>query len=113
MQWISRKNKSEPISDDVEFVETFGGCVGRIASDDHPNHKRIAIFFKDAYDNESPVYILNPGAARFAGWNLFRRGVVDGIKLRLAMPLLILSVLKNIIFKIKRRRSNENDYCSG
>ena len=60
MRWISGKNKSEPISDDVEFVETFGGCVGRIASDDHPNHKRIAIFFKDICDNESPVYILNP-----------------------------------------------------
>ena len=83
IRWISRKNKSEPISDDVEFVETFGGCVGRIASDDHPNHKRIAMYFRDSYDNESPVYILSPRAARFAGRQLFRRGFIDGIKDRL------------------------------
>ena len=67
-----------------EIILVKGGTVGRIESE-RLNNKEIAIQFKYQLDGnaekiDSPVYIIDPWAARYAGWNLLRRGIMDGIK---------------------------------
>ena len=62
-----------------------GGVVGRIESESNIRPV-IAAQFKyyakndDAEKTESPIYILDPWTARYVGWHLLRRGIVDGIK---------------------------------
>lgn len=62
-----------------------GGVVGRIESESNIRPV-IAAQFKyyakidDTEKTESPIYILDPWTARYVGWHLLRRGIVDGIK---------------------------------
>ena len=62
-----------------------GGIVGHRETDD-TNRKAIGVQFKyyakvdDTEKTESPIYILDPWTARYVGWHLLRRGIVDGIK---------------------------------
>ena len=69
---------------ETEYI-VKGGVVGRIESESNIRPV-IAAQFKyyakndDTEKTESPIYILNPWTARYVGWHLLRRGVVDGIK---------------------------------
>lgn len=62
-----------------------GGIVGRIMYGDD-NKLDIATQFEyyehanDTEKTESPIYTLDPWTARYVGWHLLRRGIVDGIK---------------------------------
>lgn len=74
---------------DEVYYAVKGGIVGRIRDVEDNNQKVIAAQFKyyaetdDSDKTESPIYILDPWTARYVGWHLFRRGVVDGIKDRI------------------------------
>lgn len=71
------------MNETVHIVE--GGIVGRITYEDD-NRLDIATQFKyyehanDTEKTESPIYTLDPWTARYVGWHLLRRGIVDGIK---------------------------------
>ena len=76
---MKRSLKDDFIPVGTTFINSWGGKVGRFM--DENGKKRIGIQFKDKEKTESPIYILEPWMARYAGWNLLRRGIVDGIKL--------------------------------
>lgn len=69
---------------ETEYI-VKGGIVGRRALE-NDNRSVIATQFKyyakvdDTEKTESPIYILDPWTARYVGWHLLRRGIVDGIK---------------------------------
>ena len=72
---------------ETEYI-VKGGIVGRRGLE-NDNRSDIAAQFK-YYEcagdtekiviTESPIYILDPWTARYVGWHLLRRGIVDGIK---------------------------------
>jgi len=69
---------------ETEYI-VKGGIVGRRGYEDD-NKSVIATQFKyyehanDTEKTESPIYALDPWTARYVGWHLLRRGIVDGIK---------------------------------
>ena len=69
---------------ETEYI-VKGGVVGRRGLE-NDNRSDIATQFKyyehvgDTEKTESPIYILDPWTARYVGWHLLRRGIVDGIK---------------------------------
>lgn len=81
-----RKIKVDEFTQDPT-ITICGGIVGRIVlvfkeKEDKP---QIGIQFKyleNGKDEKSttPIYILSPWDARYAGWHLLRRGLADGLK---------------------------------
>lgn len=69
---------------ETEYI-VKGGIIGRRGYEDD-NKSDIATQFEyyehvnDTEKTKSPIYILDPWAARYVGWHLLRRGIVDGIK---------------------------------
>lgn len=69
---------------ETEYI-VKGGIVGRRGYEDD-NKSVIATQFdyygsaNDTEKTKSPIYILDPWSARYVGWHLLRRGIVDGIK---------------------------------
>lgn len=69
---------------ETEYI-VKGGIVGRRGYEDD-NKSVIATQFdyyehvNDTEKTESPIYILDPWSARYVGWHLLRRGIIDGIK---------------------------------
>ena len=84
---MDKNEKDEFIEE--EIIETVGGIVGRFLDFyEHPLEikQHIGVQFKYIDDNgekvKTPCYALTPKHARYLGWHLLRRGIVDSLKKR-------------------------------
>ena len=72
---------------ETEYI-VKGGIIGRrgLENDSRSDIAAQFKYYEHVNDTEkieiteSPIYILDPWTARYVGWHLLRRGIVDGIK---------------------------------
>ena len=77
---------------ETEYI-VKGGIVGRrgLENDSRSDIAAQFKYYEHVNDTEkieiteSPIYILDPWIARYVGWHLLRRGIVDGIKNKFRM----------------------------
>ena len=88
---ISKSSIQSPELTNGDIVRTCGGRIGHVIDNERFPFGSIAIQLKYWPNDDhtrttkitSPVYTFDSDTARYAGWQLLRRGITDGMKEKL------------------------------